>query len=282
MTGTARTSNATAPVPGFHQVALADWTTRVIRSGHGTPALVLLHSHGVGADMWLPVMRALPPDLPALAMDLRGQGRSSSPRRPFSLGLLASDVVEVLIAEGIRHCTVAGVAFGGAVAQLVATSAPGLVGRLVLMDTAATRTPKSRQSLLARCDRAERDGLAEITDEAIGRWFAPPVTPPDQEVLDGLRATMRSADAGHYAAAGRAFAHLELRQNAAGITCPTLILVGEYDVAMPVTQSQLMHELIPGSELTVLTGLGHCPPLQAPGLVARLLASFATRPARGQ
>lgn len=257
-----------------HQLTFPDWTTRVIRSGTGDDPLVLLHSHGVDADMWLPLMDALPDSIPVLAMDFRGQGASTSERRPFTLSQLADDVIAVLNHERVRRCTLVGLAFGGTVAQLVATRAPQLIAQLVLMDTAATRSEESRQSLLTRADLAEHGGLDDLVDAAIPRWFPQATRQPDPEVLSALRTSMRAIDPGHYAALGRAFADLELRAVAARIACPTLILVGAEDVAMPVAQSQLLHDLIPHSELVVLSGIGHCPPLQDPALVARSLANF--------
>lgn len=268
--------------PVTHEVAFGDWTTRVLRRGDGPEPLILLHSHGVDADMWLPMIRALPDAVPVLALDLRGQGRSTSERRPFTLDLLADDVIAVLAREGVRTGTVVGVAFGGTLAQLIAAKAPRLTARLVLMDTAASRTPASRQSLLDRADQAEREGLAELIRGAVPRWFPPTVRSPGPEVLDGLRHMMAAVDPGHYAAMGRAFAELDLRANAAGIRCPTLIVVGDEDPAMPPAASRELHALIPQSELLVLPGVGHCPPLQEPELVAELLTGFRTRsPAAG-
>lgn len=272
--------------PDTHQLTFADWTTRVLRTGSGrepgeelgaepgAEPLVLLHSHGVDADMWLPLIDALPAGVPVLALDLRGQGASTNQRRPVSLELLADDVIAVLEREGVRRCTVVGLALGGTVAQLVATRAPRLTARLVLMDTAATRTPQSRQSLLDRAALAEGGGLTELIDAAIPRWFPQGTPAPDPAVLAGLRTMMERIDPVEYAAVGRAFADLELRDNAALIGCPTLVVVGAEDVAMPVAQSQLLHELIPQSELVVLPAIGHCPPLQDPALVARLLTGF--------
>jgi pimeloyl-ACP methyl ester carboxylesterase len=256
-----------------HEVAFADWTTRVLRRGDGDEPLILLHSHGVDADMWRPLIRALPASAPVLALDLRGQGRSTSERRPFTLDLLADDVLAVLAREGVGAGTVVGVAFGGTLAQLVATKAPELTRRLVLMDSAVSRTPASRQSLLDRADQAEREGLAGLIRAAIPRWFPPAVRQPPPELLDELRASMAAIDPGHYAAVGRAFAELDLRANAAAIRCPTLILVGAEDAAMPPAASRELHALIPQSELRVLPGVGHCPPVQEPELVARLLTS---------
>jgi 3-oxoadipate enol-lactonase/4-carboxymuconolactone decarboxylase len=263
--------------PATRQLAFGDWTTRVLRRGDGDEPLILLHSHGVDADIWRPLIRALPEDVPVLALDLRGQGRSTSERRPFTLEMLADDVIAVLGREGVRAGTVVGLALGGTVAQLVATRAPHLTARLVLIDTAASRTPGSRQSLLDRADQAERDGLDELIRGAVPRWFPPSVRSPEPQVLDGLRAMMAAVDPGHYAAMGRAFADLDLGANAAAIACPTLILVGAEDAAMPPERSAELHALIPQSELIVLPGVGHCPPLQEPALIARLVADFARR-----
>lgn len=257
-----------------HDIAFPDWSTRVIWGGRGAEHLVLLHILGGDATVWTDVMAQLPESFSALAFDLRGQGRSTSVRRPFTLELLADDVIAVLRAEGIGSCTLVGVAFGGTIAQLVATRASDLVANLVLMDTAASRTAQSRQTLLDRADLAESGGLGELTRAAIGRWFPPAVNGPAAAVKQRLEAVMSDTDPGHFAAASRAFADLSLEQNAAQISCPTLILVGAEDIAMPVAQSRRLHALIPNSEMIVLAGVGHCPPVEAPALVADLIADF--------
>jgi 3-oxoadipate enol-lactonase len=53
------------------------------------------------------------------------------------------------------------------------------------------------------------------------------------------------------------------------------IAVGEQDYATPVAMAEALAAAIPGAALTVLPGLRHFTPLEAPGSVAAQIASLA-------
>ncbi|WP_277831554.1 alpha/beta fold hydrolase [Speluncibacter jeojiensis] len=54
------------------------------------------------------------------------------------------------------------------------------------------------------------------------------------------------------------------------VHCPMTIVHGTKDRLVPVAASRRLHELVPGSTLVVLPGVGHCPQLDVPGEVTRL------------
>ena len=60
----------------------------------------------------------------------------------------------------------------------------------------------------------------------------------------------------------------------ARINTPTLIIVGDQDVATPVVKSERMHEEITHSELKIIPGAGHSSCIEQPEAVARALSSF--------
>ena len=55
------------------------------------------------------------------------------------------------------------------------------------------------------------------------------------------------------------------------VTCPTVVVHGARDRIIPVQASQVLHQQIPGSELVVLPRAGHCPQLDDPDAVTRLV-----------
>lgn len=67
-----------------------------------------------------------------------------------------------------------------------------------------------------------------------------------------------------------------------GIRVPTLILVGEEDLATPRERSERMHAAIPGAELVVVPRAGHSAPIENPEAVTaalgELLARVSVRP----
>jgi pimeloyl-ACP methyl ester carboxylesterase len=58
------------------------------------------------------------------------------------------------------------------------------------------------------------------------------------------------------------------------IQAPTLIIAGEQDRLIPLEQQELMHQLIPNSQLEVIRHGSHCPQMDLPDLVNLKIEKF--------
>jgi pimeloyl-ACP methyl ester carboxylesterase len=58
------------------------------------------------------------------------------------------------------------------------------------------------------------------------------------------------------------------------ITTPTLIVVGDEDIATVPARSERMHRAIPDSKLVVIPGAGHSSCIEQPDAVTRALQDF--------
>jgi pimeloyl-ACP methyl ester carboxylesterase len=58
------------------------------------------------------------------------------------------------------------------------------------------------------------------------------------------------------------------------VTCPTVVVHGARDRIIPVHASKILHQQIPGSRLVVLPRSGHCPQLDDPDAVVRLVVTI--------
>ena len=70
-----------------------------------------------------------------LRHDARGHGESGKPPGPYSLEMMAGDVVGLLDALDIEQVHICGVSMGGMIAQTVALDHPGRVASLALVNT---------------------------------------------------------------------------------------------------------------------------------------------------
>ena len=61
------------------------------------------------------------------------------------------------------------------------------------------------------------------------------------------------------------------------IDVPTLILAGEQDRLIPLEQQELMHQLIPSSQLEIIQHGSHCPQMDLPDLVNLRIEKFLQR-----
>jgi pimeloyl-ACP methyl ester carboxylesterase len=74
-----------------------------------------------------------------------------------------------------------------------------------------------------------------------------------------------------------AFAEADLRGALGDISVPTLLLYGELDERAPRVAATDLHARIPGSTLTVMSGVGHCTNVEAPALYNDIVRRFLTR-----
>ena len=71
--------------------------------------------------------------------------------------------------------------------------------------------------------------------------------------------------------------HTALGREIGSITAPTLILVGDGDVATPIKQSEKMHDKIKGSELKIIPGAGHSSPVEEPEFINTAIETFLSK-----
>jgi 3-oxoadipate enol-lactonase/4-carboxymuconolactone decarboxylase len=77
-----------------------------------------------------------------------------------------------------------------------------------------------------------------------------------------------------YAGAAEAIAAADLTQSTSGLSVPTLILVGDQDIATPMAAAEAMRNAIPGAQLKQLYGLAHIPTIEEPEAVTEAMRRF--------
>jgi haloacetate dehalogenase len=131
-------------------IDVGDVVLRVRHGGNGPP-LLLLHGHPRTHATWHRVAPRLADVLTVVCPDLRGYGQSSVPpttedHEPYSKRTMARDFVALMHALGHERFAVAGHDRGSCVSYRLALDHPGLVTRLVVMDSVPIA------DILARCD----------------------------------------------------------------------------------------------------------------------------------
>lgn len=116
-----------------HELDLPQGTIRYFEAGSGAP-LVFVHGLLVNANLWRKVVKRLAPDFRCIALDLPlGSHTQPMPEgadlAPPALAGLVADAIEAL---GLEDVTLVGNDTGGAICQMVVTSRPERIGRLVL------------------------------------------------------------------------------------------------------------------------------------------------------
>jgi pimeloyl-ACP methyl ester carboxylesterase len=227
----------------------------VQQSGSGTP-LVLIHGLMVSGAMYQGVLPALAAHYHVIVPDLRGHGRSGALPGPYSVEQLARDLAQVLDDLRVDSAHVLGYSQGGAVAQQFARDYPSRVRGLVLACTYA-------YNMLSRRERVEgmlapwfvrilgMRRLARLLFSGVGGGQR---LPP--ETAHWLQGILAANDKTRMVAAVEAMTAFDSRPWLQEIACPTLVIAGAEDTAVPLTHAHMLAQGIPGAQLRVV-GAGH-------------------------
>jgi pimeloyl-ACP methyl ester carboxylesterase len=182
---------------------------------------------------------------------------------------VGADTMEALARDVLRDApprfALAGLSMGGIVAMEVLAQAPERVERLALLDTnPRAELPEVQARREPQIARALQGGLAKVMrDEMKPNYLA---EGPDQKAILDLCLDMAlSLGPEVFARQSRALRDRQDRQAAlARFKGPALVLMGAQDRLCPRDRHDLMHELMPQSELVIIDGAGHLPTLERP------------------
>jgi len=226
--------------------------------------VVLVHGLGGRAEDW----RELAPYLAKAGFrvylpDLIGYGRSEKPADfSYSVHDETGVVVGFLDALGLQQVDLGGWSMGGAIVQHVAADHPQRVRRLMLFDSAGLFVlPKWDLNLFT-------PHSAEQVDQLVDLLMPNPPKVPGFVARDILRVSDDRAWIIHRALATMITGRDATDKLLPRLKMPVLILWGGEDKITPVTQGEMLHQLLPQSEFHVIPGCGHL----APGKCAAQMA----------
>lgn len=250
------------------EVEVSGGALYVEEHGEGFP-LLLIQGLGYAVWAWRFQIPAFSQRFRTIAFDNRGTGRSFKPPGPYSIELLAADAGAVLDALDVERAHVLGLSMGGYIAQILALRRPELIRSLVLAATGPGRPTHE-----------------SIPGETLATWLANAHLPPE----DYARATMHLSFAPGWAEANSAVyerllaARLEfptppdcwaaqydacVRFVEEGapveeIGVPTLVVHGDADRIVPLSNGRALARRIPQAEIAELPGRGHLALMEDP------------------
>jgi 3-oxoadipate enol-lactonase len=235
------------------------------RLGSG-PSLLFLNGTGATVANASPLLTVFARAFEVVAFDQRGIGRSALPDGPYTMADLAADALTLADHLGWDLFRLAGVSFGGMVAQEVAVTAPDRLDRLALLCTSSGGAGGASFPLheLAGMDPAEVS--AQILDTRFTPdWLA---QHDGDRALASLMAQRTTTDKsederkGEELQLGARRGH-DVYDRLPRITCPTLVASGRYDGIAPAANGEAIARQIPNATLRLFEG-GHLFFLQDP------------------
>ncbi len=243
-------------------------------SGSG-PAVVLLHPFPVNHHFWSNIVGQLNSRYRVIMPDLRAHGASESGDGPATMQKLADDLAALCREERLGKAVFAGVSIGGYVLFEFWRRHREQVRGLVLANTRpAAETPESKAARLASAEKVLQEGMGGFIEEMLSKVLSSTTRENRPDIVDAARRMMQAMSADDVAAVQRGMAERpDSVPTLATVNVPTLVIAGEED-SVPRGEFHLMQERIAGSELCVITGVGHYAALEKPAEFGGLLRKF--------
>ena len=246
------------------------------------PAIVLIHGLSAAMDWWDPIIPTLAATHRVIAVDLIGHGGTEAPEAGYEIERHAALVSDLMAQLGVAEATIVGHSLGGQVATALAETYPGLVARLVIMNTPAADVGFDLGERILEMPVVGQLLAELVTDEMVRRllepMFAPGVPVPDALVADARQLTFTALQ--QTQAAGEAYRTampIHVRIGRLVEPPPTLVILSELDQIVPLTDTAL-YATVPAIRVRVLPGIGHSPMIEAPAETAALIAAFIAEP----
>lgn len=246
---------------------------------HGTGAETLVFSHGLlwSHKMFAAQVAEFSKTYRVIVYDHRGQGQSEI-KGPYDLDTVAADAAALIRKLGNGPVHFLGLSMGGFVGMRLAARHPELIRSLVLLETSANAEPTENLPQYKLLNGVVRwlgiippvankvmkimfaqSWLSNPSNaQAVARW--------KREISVNKRSIVGPVEGVIY--------RKGVEEELSRISCPTLVLVGEEDVATVPEKAEFIQKGIAGAVLHRIKGAGHSSCIEQPVEVNRLISDW--------
>jgi 3-oxoadipate enol-lactonase len=240
------------------------------------PPLVMGHSILCSGEMWMHQVPRLAERHRVITIDQRGHGRSVPATDPYEVCDMMEDVIAVLDHLAIERAVWAGLSMGGMVAMHAATKHPDRVTALMLLDThAGAETNYRKLKYRAMSIGARAFGVRPFFPAVLPLLFGRTTLAENKILIDEWKLRFEAIHVPSLAAAvGALTRRPSIVHELGGVQCPSLVIVGEEDAALPPPKSREIADVLPNASLVVISGAGHLSALEQPDEVTDAMLNF--------
>ena len=247
-------------------------------SGEGEQAILFSHGLLFSTRLFDHQVAALKPHYRCIAYDHRGQGQSDlRANQPLDMDSLSEDAAALIEHLGIGPCHFVGLSMGGFVGQRLAARRPELIQSLTLMATSAQAEPQENVPRYKKLNLVTRFlGIWVVAGRVQKIMFSHSfLNNPDrrQDKAYWRRQLMANKRSIHRAVRG-VIERPDTSAELSAIKKPTLIMVGEEDVATKPGKAEALHQGIASSTLIRVPAAGHSIAVEQPERVNQEILSF--------
>ena len=247
---------------------------RYAADGSGENTVVLVHEMGGTLDSWDEVVPYLSDRYRVLRYDMRGFGMSEKIFGDFTLEDAIDDLTGFLDAMGVTGpVALAGCAVGAGISIRVAAKLPDQVKALVAMAPATEIPPERVEAAKAFPAKLAEKGARRLVYEDIAPGNYPEALRTDSARFRRFLAQQTSVDPNAFSATYMMLLSGSYRPYFEKITCPTLVVAGEYDKGRTPEVVEPVAKAIPGARFRIVPS-GHFMAVQTPEVIGTMLREF--------
>lgn len=250
---------------------------KIFGEHNGGDPLVVSAGLGGLSHFWQPQIDAISAEFRVVAYDQRGTGSNpASLPSPYTIGMMADDVIEILDKAGIERCQFMGHALGGLVGLELALRHPTRISSLIVVNGWAAPNSHTRRCFAMRRELLNTSGIAAYANAQPiflypAAWLERNADQIEREVEAGIR---NFQGAGNLLARMGALLQFDVLSELPRIKIPTLVAVARDDVLVPWTCSEILAERLADAELWAVSEGGHAFSVVNPEPFNRRVLSF--------
>ncbi|MDA0313957.1 MAG: alpha/beta fold hydrolase [Bacteroidetes bacterium] len=256
-------------------------TAKLFYQEYGSGSETLVFSHGLlwSHKMFAEQVAEFSKQYRVIAYDHRGQG-SSEVGGPYDMDTVAEDAAALIRALVGGSVHFIGLSMGSFVGIRLAARHPHLIKSLVLLETSANVEPQENLLQYKLLNGLVRwlGIIPPIANKVMKIMFAKSwLANPAQ--VDSIRHWKKELASNKKTITGPVEGVIYrkgVEDELSKISCPTLVIVGDEDVATTPEKAAFIHQGIAGSKLEVIVGAGHSSCIEKPDQVNRILGDWLT------
>jgi pimeloyl-ACP methyl ester carboxylesterase len=247
-------------------------------SGSGDETIIFSHGLLWSGHMFHKQVAYFKDRYRVITYDHRGQGRTEAPAEGYDMDTLYEDaaiLIERLVGKPVIF---AGLSMGGFVGMRLAARKPELIKKLILLETTADPEPVENVPKYKTLNSIVKyvgfwPVIGKVMQIMFGQKFLndPNRVEEKKYWIDQLKSNNRKSIT-------RAVDGVIYRKGIAEeihkINCPTIIMVGDQDVATKPEKAKKIHSLIKNSKLIIFEGGGHTSSVEEPEVYNREIEKF--------
>ncbi|AFK04989.1 alpha/beta hydrolase fold containing protein [Emticicia oligotrophica DSM 17448] len=247
---------------------------------HGSGEETIVFSHGLlwSGHMFHKQVAYFKGRYRIITYDHRGQGQSEITPDGYDMDTLSVDAAELIEKLVGKPIIFAGLSMGGFVGMRLAARRPELIKKLILLETTAEPEPQENVGKYKMLNAIVKYiGFFPVVGSVMKIMFGQKFLNDANRIEEKnywKNQLMSNNRKGITKAVDGVIYRKGIAEEIHKITCPTLIMVGDQDVATVPDKAKRIHSLIPNSKLVIFEGGGHTSSVEEPEVYNAEIAKF--------